>query len=301
MTTTVVLASQGQLGSLILRSLRAQGIDAVGVDMDICNLEDPGSIQDLFVRFPKMERLYNGAAFTAVDAAEVQSRRAFRINALGPGFLAARCAERDVELIHFSTDYVFGEGHSRPISEEVGPNPISTYGRSKVLGEELVLGYHPGAKVLRSCGLYSSHRPNFVRTMIELGLRGGSVEVVCDQIMGPTGAARLAEAAILVADQGRPGLYHATAQGSCSWFEFAQAIFEELAIDVEVIPVESAQWAAPAARPPYSVLENGLLRDQGLDIFDDWRQELSEFLQVQGARLLDQAAKELEIGRRRAS
>lgn len=301
MTTTVVLASQGQLGSLILRNLRAKGVDAVGVDLDICDLEDPGSIQRLFERFPKMERLYNGAAFTAVDAAETRSRQAFRINALGPGFLAARCAERDVDLIHFSTDYVFGEGFESPIDEKNAPNPISTYGRSKLLGEELVLGYHQGAKILRSCGLYSAHRPNFVQTMIRLGLKGGPVEVVYDQIMTPTAAARLAEVAILVAERGEPGIYHATAQGSCSWYEFTRAIFEELSMDVDVLPVESAKWAAPAARPPYSVLDNTWLRDQGLDIFDDWRQELSEFLQAEGEQLLDKATKEIKSAARRAS
>lgn len=294
MSTTVVLASQGQLGSLILRQLRARGEEAVGVDLDICDLENNDSIEALFERFGGMERLFNAAAYTAVDAAEEQSRRAFRVNALGPGFLAAQCARRDIELIHFSTDYVFGEGHRRPISERATPEPLSVYGRSKWLGERMVREHHPRAYILRTCGLYSAHRPNFVRTMIRLGLSGRPIDVVGDQIMTPTRAASLATVAIEVAQRGVPGTYHATAQGACSWYQFARAIFQELGMTVPISPVNSSKWSAPAPRPSYSVLDNGLLRQRGLDIFAHWQDDLYDFLATHGDDLLKEAAQEIE-------
>ena len=294
MNTTVVLASQGQLGSLILRRLRSDGHRAVGVDQDICDLENPDSIRALFARFPGMTRLFNAAAFTAVDAAESQPRKTFRTNALGPGLLALCCASRGIGLVHFSTDYVFGSGHAEPIPEQAVPRPMSVYGRSKLLGEKLVLENHPGAFVLRSCGLYSAHRPNFVRTMVRLGLQRTSIEVVSDQQVTPTSADALAKVAVELADNASPGLYHATAQGECSWYQFAQAIFETLGMDVPLTPVDSSKWPAAAPRPEYSVLDNCLLRREGLDTFRSWRAELTGFLEAHGGLLLEEEARKLE-------
>ena len=290
MGTAVVLASQGQLGSLLLRELRGRGEEAVGVDRDICDFTDAESVKGLFARFPQMERLYNAAAFTAVDEAEDRRRVAFQINALGPGLLASCAALRGIELVHFSTDYVFGEGHEAPIDEGGSPAPLSAYGQSKLLGEELVMRHHPGAFVFRTSGLYSSHRPNFLRTMAQLALSRDRVQVVADQIVSPTRASTLARTAIEVVEKGRPGLYHATSQGQCSWHEFASALFEELHIGVGVQPVPSSAWPTRARRPPYSALDNGALRRQGLDGFTHWRVDLQDFLSRHGEALLKQCS-----------
>ena len=300
MSKIVVIASQGQLGSLLLRHLRARGEEAVGVDRDICDLSCPASIQRLFQRFPAVEVIFNAGAFTAVDLAEERRREAFRVNALGPAYLASRCRARGVKLVHFSTDYVFGEGHREPIAEEVEPMPLSVYGRSKLLGEQLAMQYHPEVVILRTCGLYSAHRPNFVRTLVKAALEGRELNVVDDQRVAPTSADALAQLAIEIARTEESGLFHATASGECSWYEFAGVIFKELGMEVSLKPVDSTQWKASARRPEYSVLDNSLLREAGLDTLRKWDVELREFLSRHGKEIVEELMPRRECENRAA-
>lgn len=286
-----MIASQGQLGSALLKDLRRRGEEVIGVEREICDLSCPRSLQRLFQRFGPLDVVYNAGAFTAVDLAETRRRQAFRVNAIGPGFLGALCRERAVRLVHFSTDYVFGEGHQAPIDEICTPEPLSVYGRSKFLGERLVKEHFPEALILRTCGLYSAQRPNFLRTILGAGLSGRPLQVVHDQWVTPTPAKSLARLAIELVDKGKAGLYHASANGSCTWYEFAVAIFEELDLPVEIEPVDSTCWPAPAPRPSYSVLSNTLLEREGLDSFGEWREELRAFLQSRGTFLLEDLEK----------
>lgn len=288
----VVLASQGQLGSLILKRLREAAEDAIGLERDICDLECPLSIQRLFHRFGPIDTLYNAGAFTAVDLAESRRRQAFRVNAIGPGFLAALCREKNVRLVHFSTDYVFGDGHRQPIAEESVPKPLSVYGRSKRLGEELISAHYEDALILRSCGLYSAHRPNFLRTVIGAACKGRELAIVDDQVVTPTSAESLAAQAIALSKTELTGIVHASAGGACTWYEFARAAFETLGMKVAMRPVPTSYWNAPAQRPAYSVLANHLLEQAHLDTFGEWREELQLFLERWGDQLLASIEKE---------
>ncbi|RAL20492.1 dTDP-4-dehydrorhamnose reductase [Lujinxingia litoralis] len=288
MVSTIVIASAGQLGSELYALLKERGEEVIGVNLDTCNLDNPASIEATLNRYPDARRVFNAAAFTQVDQAEQQPQAAFRTNALGVGFLAHACQQRQISLVHFSTDYVFGAEHTRPIQEDAHPGPLSVYGRSKLLGERLALQHNPRTFVLRSCGLYGAEHPNFVRAMLRVGQGRDPVAVVHDQIVTPTPARTLARAAIALSEREDFGIYHATAHGQCSWFDFARALFDHLDLHPQLRPVDSASWGAPAARPPYSVLENARLKHLGLTYFDDWYAELTAFLNEHGQRLLDE-------------
>src|SRR5690554_6334347 len=288
MVSTIVIASAGQLGSELLSALQARGEEVVGVNLEHCNLDDPQSIEATLKRYPGVTRVFNAGAFTQVDQAEHQPQAAFRTNALGVGFLAHACADRQITLVHFSTDYVFGEGHTRQIVEDAAPNPLSVYGRSKLLGERLAMQHNPRTFVLRSCGLYGPSHPNFVRAMLRVGQGNEPVAIVNDQIVTPTSARALAEVAIALSTRDDFGIYHATAQGQCSWFDFARALFDHLDLRPRLRPVDSLSWGAAARRPSFSVLANRELGRRGLDTFGDWYTELAAFLDTHGQRLLDE-------------
>ncbi|TXD36645.1 dTDP-4-dehydrorhamnose reductase [Lujinxingia vulgaris] len=296
MVSTIVIASAGQLGSELMAALKARGEAAVGVNLESCNLDDPQSIEATLARYPGVTRIFNAGAFTQVDRAEQEPQAAFRTNALGVGFLAHACAERQITLVHFSTDYVFGEGHSRPILEDAAPNPLSVYGRSKLLGERLALQHNPRTFVLRSCGLYGPSHPNFVRAMLRVGQGSEPVAIVNDQIVTPTPARTLAEVAIALSTRDDFGIFHATAQGQCSWFDFARALFDHLDLRPRLRPVDSQSWGAAARRPTYSVLENRALKHLQLDSFGDWYAELAAFLNDHGQRLLDELRPAPDLG-----
>src|SRR5207245_2771295 len=164
-------------------------------------------------------------------------------------------------LVHYSTDYVFGLDGSRatPLTEDDSPGPVSVYGLSKLAGEYLVRSICPKHFVIRTCGLYGvwgsgGKGGNFVETMLRVAGQGKPLRVVADQVCTPTYTVDLAEATAALLPTGRYGLYHLTSGGSCSWYEFARAIFELSGVRADLSPITSAEYKAAARRPGYSVL-----------------------------------------------
>ena len=185
MGTTIVVGAEGQLGRELMRQLDRRGETAVGLGRRDCHLSSWDSVHSA-VQSHEPSRVFNAAAYNDVDGAEEETDIAFDINAAGPGRLASACREVGARLMHFSTDYVFGHGYSRPIDESRDPEPLSAYGRSKLLGERLALTNNDRTFVVRTCGLYSHRRSNFVRTMIRHGIAGTDLEIVDDQTLSPT-------------------------------------------------------------------------------------------------------------------
>ena len=277
----IVLGAKGQLGQALSRRLKSEGSDVVEADREECDIADGSSVVSFIERHQAAEALFNAAAFTAVDNAEEKADQAMAINGIGAGYVAAACASHQVRLIHFSTDFVFGDGHVEPIDELAKPEPLSVYGESKWAGEKLALQNCDATAVIRSSGLYSAWGENFVRSIAHYAREKGEIEVVADQVVGPTPVTRLAEVAVALATERLfvGGVYHGTAQGNCSWYEFAKAIVETLGIEAAVKKTTAEAWGAPARRPEYSVLENRRLRAMGLDFFEHWRDHLEEFLE----------------------
>ncbi|MGE6314769.1 SDR family oxidoreductase [Shewanella baltica] len=282
----------------------------------------------------------NCAAYNAVDAAEHDAIEANRVNALGPELLAQQCLLSGARLLHVSSDYVFGgqavceiahaaervvcdaresgvEQHQnpdlapnsnpnhlpRPFVELDAPEPLSTYGKSKLLGElKVVAVLGDGATIVRTSWLYGQNGHNFVNTMLNLMRTQPSLQVIVDQIGCPTWSDSLAKVIWQLVMQQRSGVFHYSAQGQCSWYEFACEIQRQalalnlLSLPVGILPITSADYTKQALnrgislakRPSYSVLSSGKLRSTLVTLnallmpeqieWQDWRQQLNRML-----------------------
>ena len=228
----------------------------------------------------------NTAAYNLVDRAEDEPELAFRINSLGPRTLAIWCAERNLPLVHFSSDYVFGLDRNRttPYSEEDAPGPLSAYAASKLQGEYFVRSLCPQHFVVRTCGLFGvagsrgAGKGNFIETMLRLGAERDELTVVNDQHCTPTSTADVAAAVAELVQTGRFGLYHATNSGSTTWHELASYVLQSAGLTTVVRPISSMDFGAKARRPGYSVLDYGKLEAVLGRPMPDWRDAVDRYL-----------------------
>lgn len=275
-----VLGAAGQLGRELIPRL-PKGTQAwTRSDAD---LAVPGQVSELIRRVqPKI--LFNCAAYNLVDPAEQEPTAAFAVNAFAVREIAVACREIDATLVHFSTDYVFGRDchRSKPYLESDPPGPLSTYGLSKLTGEYFVRTYCPKHFIIRTCGLYGSRGAggkggNFVETMLRVAETGKPIRVVNDQILTPSSASDVAAATLELIRKAPSGLYHLTNAGSCSWYEFAQAIFQIAKLKANLTPITSTEYGSKAARPAYSVLTSE--HRHGLKC-RPWQEALKEYLSM---------------------
>ena len=251
----LITGAEGQLGQALTEQF--PGAEAAG--RHALDVTEP-------VQMPRPDVILHAAAWTDVDGAESRPDEAFRVNVLGTRQLAALSAP----VVYFSTDYVFDGRKDAPYVESDRPAPLSAYGRSKLDGEnEIAAGW-----VIRTSWLFGWTSRNFLLTMLRLGEAQGEVQVVNDQRGSPTYVGHLAEAvSALLRSPG--GIWHVAAAGECTWAEFAEAIFEEAAIECRVQPISTAALNRPAARPAYSVLRS---ERQGAPRLPHWREGLRSCL-----------------------
>jgi dTDP-4-dehydrorhamnose reductase len=264
----LVTGREGQLAlSLVERAQGRAGIELSALGRPDLDLEVPGSAART-IAAARPDVIINAAAYTAVDQAEDEPERAFRINRDAAGEVAAAAADSGASLIHISTDYVFDGQARSPYREDAPTNPLGVYGRSKLAGEERVRSETGRHIIVRTAWLYSPFGGNFLKSMMAAAHKGRPLTVVDDQYGSPTSALDLAEALLRVVDRwqrdpavGLGHTFHLTAGGSTSWCGFARAIMDECArlgaASVEVSPIASADWPARAPRPAYSVLDCG--------------------------------------------
>lgn len=264
----LVTGEQGQLArSLALRGAAIPGLDLKTVGRPQLDLERPETIEAA-IRAAAPDLVVNAAAYTAVDSAEDEPERAFRINGAAAGEVAAAARRQGARVIQISTDYVFDGTGEGPYAETAPTRPIGVYGRSKLEGEERVAEANPDHVILRTAWVYSPFGRNFVRTMLNVAAQRDELTVVADQRGNPTAAADIADGilALIGRWRERPGLglggtYHLAGTGEASWFDFASAIFEESARHggptAAVKPIRTSDWPTRAARPANSVLDSG--------------------------------------------
>jgi dTDP-4-dehydrorhamnose reductase len=226
--------------------------------------------------------IINCAAHTAVDACEGDGENAYRINALGAKYLAMAANAVNASMVQVSTDYVFDGSKETPYVETDTPNPQSIYGKTKLAGEIEAARYLKRLYIVRSAWLYGHSRgfikPNFILTMLRLAREGKPIRVVNDQYGTPTSHLELARAILYLITTKNYGIYHATCEGSATWYEFAREIFTLLDLKVDLTPITSREFPTAAKRPPYSVLENQRLHTECDYYMADWRSALMEYL-----------------------
>jgi dTDP-4-dehydrorhamnose reductase len=276
-TRWLITGSRGQLGTDLQQVLaRTPDDEVLAIQHDVLDITDSAAVSAMLTEF-QPDVIVNAAAYTAVDQAETDEESAYKVNATGPGVLAAAAGRTGARLVHVSTDYVFAGDADRPYEVTDRPDPRSAYGRSKLAGEIAVRELLPESSfVVRTAWVYGAAGANFVKTMARLEKSNDTVSVVDDQRGSPTWSADLARALVELARSDAPaGIYHCTSSGDTTWHGFTQAIFAELGADpARVLPTTSDQFVRPAPRPSYSVLSDRAWRAAGLTPMPAWRDAL---------------------------
>ena len=254
----LVTGAGGQLGRELVPALSALG-NVVPCDRVTLDLADPAAIRRV-VRDVAPRLIVNAGAYTAVDAAESERELAFAVNALAPGVLAEEARRSGAVLIHYSTDYVFDGTRGTPYDETVAANPLNVYGASKLDGERAVAAVGAHAITFRTSWVYARSGRNFLTTIQRLAAERDELRIVSDQTGVPNWSRALARATTKLAANGlaylreRAGLYHLSASGSTTWYEFACAIVGSVAVP-RIVPIGTADYPTPARRPAYGVLD----------------------------------------------
>ena len=273
----LVLGGTGQIGHEIVRELAWLGTIAAPSRHEV-DLEKPAAVRDL-VRRTKPTVVVNAAAYTAVDAAESNEAACLRLNADLPELLAGECRRMGALLVHFSTDYVFDGATRTPYAETDEPHPLGVYGASKLAGEQAITAHGGAYLIFRTSWVYAARGRNFALTILRLAREREELRVVNDQVGAPTSAPAIAAGVSRVlrtlcdasdfraAGEAAAGLYHMSASGSTTWFEFAKTILADDPrrgdqICRSIRPITTAEYPTPAARPAYSVLDNTKLAAQ---------------------------------------
>lgn len=266
----VVLGAGSQLGQS-LRVLRPNWQFLNRGDLDLNNLS---SGKKIFSTRPKI--LINFAAYTQVDRAESEIDLAMKINGEAVGILAQSCEK----FLHISTDYVFSGSHNSPYVETDATAPISVYGKSKLLGEQLGRQNNPLSIIMRTSWLYSEFGTNFMKKMLELSVGKNQLKVVNDQVGTPTSAVDLAAALVQIVEHQKwqPGIYHYSNSGQCTWYDFAKKIFALAKRNIEVLPIPTKEYPTPAKRPLYSVLDKSKITTTFDVAVPDWQASLAKVL-----------------------
>ena len=275
-----LLGANGQLGNDLQRTLRPH--DVTPLTRQHIDVTDHARTREVLLD-SKPQVIVNTTAYHRVDDCEKQPEAAYSVNALAVLNLVRVANDLDAVFVHFSTDYVFDGNAREPYTEQTGPMPLSVYGNSKLAGEYLVRAFAKKYFLVRTCGLYGvagsqGKGGNFVETMLAKARRNEPIRVVNDQTVTPTFTADLAAQVGALLSTTEYGLLHITNEGSCTWFEFAKAIFELSGTNADLSPTTSEMYKTPAIRPKYSVLENARLKKLGLNRMRHWRDALAAYL-----------------------
>jgi dTDP-4-dehydrorhamnose reductase len=252
------------------------GIDHRGVDIKDFDLTNESQTAE-FITDYHPDQVVHCAAFTAVDKAETNRELCFSVNVRGTAHVAEACQKSGAAMVYISTDYVFNGQGEAPFEVDSPKDPINFYGLTKLLGEEEVLSRIDKHYIVRTSWVFGKNGANFVRTMLRLGAEKDILRVVDDQIGSPTYTPDLAKLLCQMLAQERFGVYQATNEGTCSWFEFAGAIVREAGLPCKVEAISSAEYESAARRPQNSRLSKASLDAAGFDRLPHWRDALKRY------------------------
>jgi dTDP-4-dehydrorhamnose reductase len=283
-----VVGANGQLGCDVRRAFSACGATVIELNHDVIEIADFDSARASLEQ-AKPDLVVNTAAMHNLDVCEREPARAFAVNGVGARNLATLGNQLDFVLFHISTDYVFDGAKRTPYVETDCPMPLNVYGNTKLAGEYFVRAIAKKHYILRVSGLYGANPcrakggANFVNLMLRLAKERDEVRVVDDEVLTPTFTEDIARQIVAMSRAHAYGVYHVTAQGSCSWHGFAAKIFELCHLKAKLSVADPSEFPAKVPRPKYSVLENSRLQSLGLDEMPPWEDGLERYLKKSGA------------------
>ena len=273
----LVTGVKGQLGYDVMAELAKRNIEAIGVDIDEMDITDKISVEKV-IGEAAPDVVVHCAAYTAVDAAEDNEALCRRVNAGGTRNIAEVCKKLDCKMVYISTDYVFDGQGTRPWEPDDERHPLNVYGQTKYEGELAVQENLSKYFIVRIAWVFGKNGKNFVKTMLKLAETHDKLTVVNDQFGSPTYTYDLARLLVDMIQTDKYGIYHATNEGICTWYEFACEIFRQAGVKIEVTPVPASEYPAKAMRPENSRLDKSKLTENGFERLPSWQDALRRYI-----------------------
>lgn len=273
----LVTGVRGQLGYDVVNELEKRGLEAIGVDIQEMDITNEASVNSV-IGEAAPDAVIHCAAYTAVDAAEDNIEICRKVNADGTQNIANMCKKLDIPMIYISTDYVFDGQGERPWLPDDERAPLNVYGQTKYEGELAVQNTLDKYFIVRIAWVFGVNGKNFIKTMLNLGKTREHLTVVNDQFGSPTYTYDLARLLVDMIQTDKYGIYHATNEGICTWYEFACEIFKQAGLNVSVAPVTADQYPAKAKRPSNSRMSKDKLEENGFEKLPTWQDALKRYL-----------------------
>lgn len=286
----LICGGNGQLGWDCQRVFGKEN-EVMPYDLHDLDITDKDRVEAVILK-DRPDVVINCAAYTNVDRCETEEEIAHLVNVDGPGYIAQACQSINALIIHISTDYVFDGFKEPPLSynEKDEVNPLSVYGKTKLEGEHRVSAITENHIIVRTAWLYGINGNNFLKTMLRLALLSPEkqIKVVNDQFGSPTWSLRLALQIERLVQMKGQGIYHATSEGYCSWYELAVYFLKQMEVSANIIPCTTAEYPTPAKRPANSILENARLKRSDNNRMTGWRYGVDHFVSRFGQQLIDE-------------
>lgn len=279
----IVTGVKGQLGYDCLRRLSEDGFtNVLGIDIDDLDITDETAVNELILK-ERPEVVIHNAAWTAVDKAEQFEEQVYKVNALGPKYIAEACKKVDAKMVYISTDYVFNGKGENFFEVNDKKDGLSIYGKTKSQGEDFVKSSLDKYFIVRISWVFGINGNNFIKTMLKLADSGkAELNIVCDQIGSPTYTYDLAKLLVEMIKTDKYGVYHATNEGVCSWAEFASYIFKAAKRNVKVNPITTEEYKklvpSQADRPLNSRMSKTSLDEAGFSRLPSWKDAVNRYL-----------------------
>lgn len=274
----LVTGYNGQLGYDVVKKLWELDIDSKGVDVEDFDLINKEEVQD-YIRQYNPDVVVHCAAYTAVDKAEDEKELCYAVNVSGTEYIAEVCKELDAKMVYISTDYVFdGEGEE-PFEVDSPVGAKNQYGLTKYQGELEVQKYLDKYFIVRVSWVFGINGNNFIKTMLRLGKEREELNVIDDQVGSPTYTPDLAKLIVNMIETNKYGIYHASNEGYCSWYEFTKEIFRQAKYTTKVNPITTDQYPTKATRPLNARMSKESLDEAGFERLPKWEDALRDYLQ----------------------
>lgn len=273
----LVTGVNGQLGYDVVKELDKRGHQAVGVDRESMDLTSTQQIKEC-IETVNPEAIIHCAAYTAVDKAEDEEELCRRVNAIATKEIAEYAKKLDIPMIYISTDYVFDGTKDGEYTEQDTPNPINVYGKTKYEGEVYVQELLEKYYIVRISWVFGENGNNFIDTMRRLAKGREEINVINDQVGYPTYTKDLAPLLVDMIETDKYGVYHATNEGYCTWYEFAKEIFRIVDVDIKINPITTSEYPTKAIRPMNSKMSKSKLEQNGFNKLRNWKEAVRDYL-----------------------